>query len=126
MTKKTNLSEASKDKWLTVEEAAEYLGMGKTVLYTLTREGKIPAHKVGRKWSLEKDQLDAWMRTNQPVESFFLSLDSNIEDNEALREPQRDAYLRACGHGANRIQRGRNRLATRPTEYGAYAALAAT
>lgn len=90
-----NPKKESVDKsWLSIEEAAKYLGMGKTVLYTLTRQGKIPANKVGKKWTFEKDQLDKWVRSNQPIESFFTSLDFNIESNEALREPQRDAYLR--------------------------------
>ena len=92
--KQTGLSQASKDTWLTIEEAAQYLSMGKTVLYTLAREGRIPASKVGKKWTFEKDQLDSWVRANQPMETFFASLDFNIEDNGALREPQREAYLR--------------------------------
>lgn len=83
-----------KEKWLTVEEAAEYLGIGRTVLYTLAREARIPVNKVGKKWSFEKSQLDQWVRSNQPKETFFLNLDLNIEDNGALREPQREAYLR--------------------------------
>ena len=84
-----------REKWLTIEEAAAYLGIGRTVLYSAAREGRIPASKVGKKWTFEKDQLDAWVRTNQPLETFFLSLDFNIEDNGALRDPQRDGYLRA-------------------------------
>ena len=91
---KKGLSEANKDTWLTIEEAAEYLGMGKTVIYTMAREGRIPASKVGKKWTFEKEQLDSWVRANQPIESFFLNLDANIEENGALREPQREAYMR--------------------------------
>ena len=87
-------SNTSKSKWLTVEEAVQYLGMGKTVLYTLAREGRIPANKVGKKWTFEKDQLDIWVRANQPMETFFTSLNFNIEENGALRDPQREAYLR--------------------------------
>ena len=94
MNKNTQKNEAVARPWLSIEEAAKYLGMGKTVLYTLTRQGKIPANRVGKKWTFEKDQLDKWVRSNQPIESFFTSLDFNIESNEALREPQRDAYLR--------------------------------
>jgi len=94
MNKNTPKTEAVASPWLSIEEAAEYLGIGKTVLYTLTRQGKIPANRVGKKWTFEKDQLDKWVRSNQPIESFFTSLDFNIESNEALREPQRDAYLR--------------------------------
>ncbi len=80
--------------WFSIEEASDYLGMGKTVLYTLAREGKIPASKVGKKWSFEKEQLNTWLRANQPMNSFFTNLDYKIEDNEELRDPQREAYLR--------------------------------
>jgi len=105
MNKNTPKTEPIAKPWLSIEEAAKYLGMGKTVLYTLTRQGKIPANRVGKKWTFEKDQLDKWVRSNQPIESFFTSLDFNIESNEALREPQRDAYLRVSeffGAGKNK------------------------
>jgi len=71
-----------------------YIGVGKTVLYTLAREGRVPANKVGKKWTFEKSQLDLWVRGNQPIETFFTRLDFNIEENASLRDPQRDAYLR--------------------------------
>lgn len=92
MSKNIQNNEEVAKLWLSIEDAAEYLGMGKTVIYTLTRQGKIPANKVGKKWTFEKDQLDKWVRSNQPIESFFTALDFNIESNGALREPQRDAY----------------------------------
>lgn len=81
-------------QWLSLEEAATYLGLGKTALYTLAREGRIPTRKVGKKWIFEKAAVDAWIRANQPLESFFLNLDFNIENNNSLRDPQRDGYLR--------------------------------
>ncbi len=83
-------------KWLSIEDAADYLGIGKTVLYTLARENRIPASKVGKKWTFDKDKLDAWVQSNQPMKTFFVGLDFNIEENGALREPQRDAYLRVA------------------------------
>jgi excisionase family DNA binding protein len=84
----------SPDDWLSLEETAAYLGMGKTALYALTRDGRIPARKIGKKWIFEKAGLDTWVRANQPVQMFFLSLDFSIEGNENLRDPQRDGYLR--------------------------------
>lgn len=81
-------------EWLSLDEAAEYLNLGKTVVYGLAREGRIPASKVGKKWTFEKKQLDDWLRSNQPIESFFTTLDANIESNANLREPQRDGYVR--------------------------------
>ncbi|HUZ97526.1 MAG TPA: DEAD/DEAH box helicase family protein [Edaphobacter sp.] len=78
--------------WLSLEEAATYIGAGKTVLYTLAREGRIPANKVGKKWTFEREQLDLWMRSSKPIEAFFTGLEFSIESNPSLREPQRDGY----------------------------------
>ncbi len=94
MTNKANEDVGYQARWLTVEGAAKYLGIGKTVLYTLAREGRIPSNKIGKKWAFSKECLDKWVSQNQPIEAFFSNLDFNIEFNEALREPQRDAYLR--------------------------------
>ena len=80
--------------WLTIEETAKYLDMGKTVLYKLAREGKIPSNKVGKKWLFDRTQVDAWVRSNKSIDSFFINTEYNIEDNLALREPQREAFLR--------------------------------
>jgi excisionase family DNA binding protein len=81
-------------RWLSLEEAAAYARIGKTILYSLAREGRIPASKVGKKWTFEKEQLDAWIRSNSPIETFFTNLSFKIEDNQSLREPQREGYLR--------------------------------
>lgn len=80
------------NNWITIEEAAKYLGLGKTILYDLAREGKIPANKIGKKWRFEKRNLDAWVRANKPIESFFIDTDFDIDENDQLREPQREAY----------------------------------
>lgn len=76
--------------WLSLEETTDYLGMGKTALYALARDGRIPARKVGKKWLFEKAGLDTWVRANQPPD-----LEFDVESNNALRDPQRDGYLRA-------------------------------
>ena len=87
-------SQNTTDSWLSLEEAAAYIGTGKTLLYTFAREGRIPANKIGKKWTFEKKQLDLWVKGNQPIESFFTNLDYNIDANESLRSPQREGYIR--------------------------------
>lgn len=82
-------------KWLSTEEAASYLGLGKTKLYSLSQSGRIPVKKVGKKWVYEKELLDQWLRANKQLTSYFASVEADIENNSNLREPQRDAYLRA-------------------------------
>jgi excisionase family DNA binding protein len=68
--------------------------MGKTVLYALARDGRIPATKLGKKWTFEKAELDKWVRGSRPLDEYFLSLDYKIEENDALRDPQKEGYLK--------------------------------
>lgn len=81
---------------MSLEETADYLGMGKTALYAMAREQRIPAQKIGKKWIFEKSSLNQFVRTSRPVDTFFLDLDFKIEDNPNLRDPQRDGYLRTA------------------------------
>lgn len=85
---------AANGAWLSLEDTASYLSMGKTALYALARDGQIPSQKIGKKWVFDQAAVDAWVRAKQPLNSFFLNLDFNIEENNSLRDPQRDGYLR--------------------------------
>ena len=77
---------------MTIEETARYLQLGKTALYDLAREGTLPSNKVGSKWLFSKQALDAWVRSNIPLEQFFMKTPAHIEENLQLREPQVEAY----------------------------------
>jgi DNA repair protein RadD len=80
------------EEWMTIEETARYLQIGKTALYDLAREGTIPSSKIGSKWLFSKQDLDAWVRSNIPIEQFFIKTPAHIEENLQLREPQVEAY----------------------------------
>jgi DNA repair protein RadD len=82
-------------QWFTTDEAATYVGIGKTKLYALSQTGRIPVSKVGKKWLFEKRLLDEWLRANKNFALYFMQTTANIESNPNLRDPQRDAYLRA-------------------------------
>ena len=49
--------------WLTLEEAAKHLKLGKSTLYQLARDGGIPAHKYGRAWRFDVEELDMWLKS---------------------------------------------------------------
>lgn len=51
--------------WLTLEEAAKYLKMGKSTLYDLARKGSVPAHKMGREWRFDAAELDDWLKAGK-------------------------------------------------------------
>jgi len=47
---------------LTIEEAAEYLRLGKRSVYKLAKAGKIPAKMVLNKWRFDRESLREWVR----------------------------------------------------------------
>ncbi len=49
------------DRWLSVAEIAEYLGVRCDTIYKWIERKNMPAHKVGRLWNLKKDQIDEWV-----------------------------------------------------------------
>jgi excisionase family DNA binding protein len=57
------------DRWLSVEEIAQYLGISKDTVYTWINVKGIPAHKIGRLWKFKKDEVDAWVRGGKVKDS---------------------------------------------------------
>ena len=52
----------TEDRWLSVMEIAEYLGVRRETIYKWLERKKMPAHKVGRLWKFKRDEVDAWVR----------------------------------------------------------------
>lgn len=50
------------DRWFSVDEIAEYLGVAKDTIYTWVASKGMPGHKVGRFWKFKKEDVDAWVR----------------------------------------------------------------
>lgn len=50
------------DRWLSVEEIAEYLGVKRDTIYRWIDRRSMPAHKIGRLWKFKKDEIDEWVR----------------------------------------------------------------
>lgn len=53
------------DRWLSVEEIAEHLGVTKDSIYRWIEKRGLPAHKVGKLWKFKKDEVDAWVRSDE-------------------------------------------------------------
>ena len=50
------------DRWLSVDEIAQYLGVSKDTVYTWVTAKKMPGHKVGRLWKFKSGEVDEWVR----------------------------------------------------------------
>ena len=50
-----------KTQIMTLREVAKYLGLHVMTVYKLTREGRVPAAKIGGQWRFKRDILDEWL-----------------------------------------------------------------
>lgn len=56
----------SNDKWINIEEAADYLGVkSSTILEWIKKENDIPAYKIGKQWKFKKADLDKWIKSGK-------------------------------------------------------------
>lgn len=51
------------DKWLTVDELANYLKLSRTKLYGMAQRGELPASKIGNQWRFDREEIDQWMKS---------------------------------------------------------------
>lgn len=45
-----------------IKELSVYLGIGKSKIYNLIRQKKIPASRIGRQYRFSKPVVDAWLK----------------------------------------------------------------
>ena len=56
------------DKWIGLDEAAEYLGIKPVTLRKWIKEDKeVPAHKIGRLWKFKCSELDEWVKSGKSI-----------------------------------------------------------
>ena len=56
------------DNWISIVDAASYLGVKVVTLRKWIKENKIPAHKIGKLWKFKKFELDAWVESGKSAE----------------------------------------------------------
>ena len=74
------------ERWLSVDEVAEYLGIKRFTVYKWVQRLDLPARKIGRLLRFRKSEIDTWMeqqdikkRTkNQTIERILKLLQHNI------------------------------------------------
>ena len=53
------------DRWLSVDEIAEYLGVKRDTVYKWIDRRGLPAHKVGALWKFKTEEIDAWVTSGR-------------------------------------------------------------
>ncbi|HAT7753324.1 TPA: helix-turn-helix domain-containing protein [Legionella pneumophila] len=62
------------DRWLSVDEIGEYLGVKRDTVYKWINDKGMPAHKIGRLWKFKKEDVDSWVKQGE----------ANASNNESL------------------------------------------
>ncbi|MGQ9795936.1 helix-turn-helix domain-containing protein [Desulfosoma sp.] len=62
------------DRWLSVDEIVDHLGIKRDTVYKWIRERRMPGHKIGRLWKFDRKEVDAWVKSG-------VADDSRIDDS---------------------------------------------
>ena len=54
-------------QWLTVKQVAGYLQMSMDTVYDMAQKGELPGCKIRQQWRFDRDEVDAWLRTQRPT-----------------------------------------------------------
>jgi len=58
----------SVDRWYSLVEIMQYLGISRDTVFTWIAERNMPAHKVGRLWKFRISEIDEWIRSGEGKE----------------------------------------------------------
>ena len=57
------------DKYISIDEAAEYLGIKTVTLRTWIKvKPNLPAYKIGKLWKFKRTELDEWIQSGKSAE----------------------------------------------------------
>jgi len=75
-------------EWFTVEEAAEYLCVSRRTIYKLTKEGRLPAFRIGkeRHRRFRKEDLDKVPRLGEDIANVEMLLKLSAKADPVLAE----------------------------------------
>lgn len=49
------------NRWFSVDEIADHLGVKRDTVYKWISERKMPGHKIGRLWKFKQAEVDEWV-----------------------------------------------------------------
>ena len=69
-----------KNRWFSVDEIAEYLGVQPDTVYKWINRKDMPVHKVGRLWKFKTVEIDEWVRSGAAGDGRKRSSSENTDE----------------------------------------------
>lgn len=67
------------EKWSTLKEVQEYLGVRRETILQWIAKRNMPAYKVGRLWKFKLSEVDEWIRSGGANDANAEKTDDNAE-----------------------------------------------
>jgi len=58
----------SENRWLSMEEICQYLGISRDTAMKWITKNSMPAHRIGRLWKFKTDEIDEWVKSDSTKE----------------------------------------------------------
>ena len=62
------MGKVTDDRWLSVDEIADYLGIKRDTVYKWIDRRNMPAYKVGMLWKFRVEEVDTWVKSGQSAD----------------------------------------------------------
>lgn len=62
------MNNTAMEKWSSLEEIAEHLGVSKDTIYRWISTKQMPAHKVGKLWKFKISEIDKWVTKGEAAD----------------------------------------------------------
>lgn len=77
------MSDNSLEKWVTLKELQEYLGVGRETILSWISKRNMPAYKMGRLWKFKISEVDEWVHSGAAADK---QEDSNDKEDKSNGE----------------------------------------
>lgn len=62
---RTNDSTGNIEKWSSLNEVTDYLGVSREAVFQWIENRGMPAHKLGRLWKFKLSEVDEWIKSGK-------------------------------------------------------------
>ncbi|MFC1522436.1 helix-turn-helix domain-containing protein [Elusimicrobiota bacterium] len=79
---KRPISSTSVPEVMDIKELSSYLGIGKSKIYAMVRDNKIPTSRIGRQYRFYKALIDKWLQDRVVGGNYDMPLFQNKKEGE--------------------------------------------
>ena len=56
------------ERWLSMKEISEYLGVTRETIYKWIEDRDMPGHRMGKFWKFKRDEVDVWVKSGKAAD----------------------------------------------------------